>query len=249
MEWPNLSVIIPTYNRPKILETTIRQLMCNLRYDGKISYLIGNDGDTIDAIALDEWGDILPGWGEVYVYDGPRRANRADQGIGANINMLLTSTSDDLFLQMDDDHQLMEKLDLHPQVEFLMTNQKAGWIRLYGVANHCYQASLEGEYWFVDWNSHGDYSLYIPSNRPHLKTRAFHNFFGYYPVNRTLGETEEGFCHQCRHVVERHRKYNEAHFRKGEEVIIPHVCVPLNPPVHTESGWAHVGESWQSKGE
>lgn len=252
MEWPNVSVIIPTYNRPEILLDTLKRLDARVLYDKKLTFYVGNDGDEDIAEFLmtelhpDKWDDHLPGEPlieRLYIYTGPRRAGAAEQGLGANLNMLLMSTPDTLLLQMDDDHHLYSILGLNKHVKFLLENEKAGWIRLMGVAHHSYQASLEGEYWFIDWHSSGDYSLYIPSNRPHLKHRRFHDTYGYYPVDKTLGETEEGFCHQCRNVVRRWEK-------SGREVDeLPHVCVPLNTVLHTEKGWKHVGSSWQKKGE
>ena len=247
MEWPNLSVIIPTYNRPKVLVETVKRLDARIMYSGEVFYYIGNDGEEDVREVLGEelhpnaWdGHTIrtPVVDRLYVMDGPRRKGH-EKGLGGNLNILLMATPDHLLLQMDDDHHLMGILNLDPHVRQLLRNEKAGWIRLMGVANHSYQASLEGEYWFVDWNSHGDYSLYIPSNRPHIKHRRFHDVFGYYPEGATLGETEEGFCHQCRNTVKRWD-------RAGHDINeLPHVCIPLNTVNHTEKGWSHVGLSWQ----
>jgi hypothetical protein len=98
------------------------------------------------------------------------------------------------------------------------------------IGGHHYCACLENHFWRILWES---YELYITSNRPHLKRRRFHEFFGYYPENLSLGMTEETFCHHC-HEVARDRP-NPLN-----------VYIPLDLP--TESGWQHVGQSWQEKG-
>ena len=242
MEWPNISVIIPTYNRPEILRQCLNALVDNLSYSGCITYYVGNDGDNI-TIPMDGPRFFVADRNYLIILDGPRKANKPDQGLGANLNMLLGCTTDDFFLQLDDDHILQEKLDLDRHVKFLLENPEAGWIRLMGIANHDYTADLRGNYWRVRWDSAGNYSLYITSNRPHLKTRRFHDFFGYYPVNKTLGETEEGFCHQCKHVA---ATWEDA---EPHDVIVPQVCIPLNLEPNSESGWAHIGDSWQKQGE
>jgi hypothetical protein len=63
------------------------------------------------------------------------------------------------------------------------------------VAGHKYQAQLEGGYWRIWWHSP---ELYIPSDRPHLKHRRFHEWYGLYPEGLKSAETEDAWCHQCK---------------------------------------------------
>jgi len=148
---------------------------------------------------------------------------------------MLIEAAGDIMMQMDDDHHLHQDIDLKPHVKKLLEDEEASWIRLMGTAFHSFTATLRGKYWYIDWKSAGDYSLYITSNRPHIKHRRFHDFFGKYPVNLSLGETEEAFCHQCR---------NTAAKLVGIDVkiAIPHVLIPL-----IEYAWDHVGQSWQGR--
>jgi glycosyltransferase involved in cell wall biosynthesis len=164
---------------------------------------------------------MLAGQRDITVIPGPNR------GLGANLNRLIASTPDDYLFQLDDDHLLLGRLELNRHVIKLRDDQTAGWIRLMGIGYHDYIARLEENYWRIYWQSP---EKYIPSNRPHLKHRRFHDHFGLYPEDVSLAETEDGFCDQCK-------------ARKGG----PAVLVPLD--VLTESGWDHVGESWQLKGE
>ena len=221
---PSVAVLIPTYNRVNICEDTIWHIDTNLKYDGLLHIYIGDDGNH----DLREWETVLPrnDKNRTTALRGPKR------GLGANLNMLLWKVKEDnhLFvLQLDDDHWLKQPLNLTPHVEKLRDDTSAGWIRLMGIGAHNYRAHLEGSYWRVDWDSP---ELYLPSNRPHLKHLRFHWNYGLYPEDRKLGETEDGFCHQCKD-----------HWRKHGG---PDVLVPLD--VATESSWDHVGDSWQLRG-
>lgn len=229
--WPGVSVLIPTYNRLQIVADTIALLKQMLDYPGPITYWLGVDNDKESALQVAAF--VLKRAGvRVHALNGPRRRGHPHGFLGANINMLLAaSRRDNLLLQMDDDHHLQRRLDLKPHVEILMTDESVGWIRLMGVGFHRYCGCLDGHYWRVNWDSP---EVYIPSNRPHLKHRRFHDIFGRYPEGLKLGETEERFCHQCK---DRARELPGA----------PQVVVPLD--VMTESSWDHVGLSWQDAGE
>lgn len=209
--YPLVSVLIPTYNRPWILKKTIELLRANLEYKGEIIYYIGVDGN-LDTCKM------FSGHSDIVCVPGP------NSGLGANLNRLIENADSDFLLQMDDDHHLLEQLNLNKHIKELQWNKKAGWIRLMGIAYHDYYAKLIGEYWYIYWQSP---EIYIPSNRPHLKHKRFHEYYGLYPEAKSLGETEEVFCRQC--------KDKDSHEIK--------VLIPLN-----ESKWNHVGESWQLKG-
>lgn len=209
-----ISVLIPTYNRAQILRGTISLLQKNLHYSGKITYYIGIDGNA-------GTGKMLAGHSDIVSIIGP------NNGLGANLNRLISSTQDDYLFQLDDDHQLEQPLDLHPHIRQLEFDNSAGWIRLMGVAYHNYIAKLKGDYWYIYWESP---ELYIPSNRPHLKHRRFHDHYGLYPEGVKLGESEEGFCEQCKEKAKEDGKIK--------------VLVPVN-----DIKWNHVGDSWQLKGK
>lgn len=215
MSWPTLAVIIPTYNRPDILRDCIQALISNLIYSGHIQFYIGNDGEQ----SLGEYPK------QVTIIEG------ASGSLGTNLNRLINAAKADVMLQLDDDHILLEPLNLDPHVKHLSDHNAAGWIRLMDVAEHKLHAYLIGSYWYVVWDSD---ELYIPSNRPHLKHRRFHNQYGLYFEGYTLGATEETFCHKC---IDKGRANDR----------LSRVLVPLNE--HTESMWDHIGQSWQLKGK
>ena len=212
--YPPLSILIPTYNRPFVLKQVIESLETNLRYSGKITYYIGIDGDL-------STGKMMAGYSDIVAIPGP------NNGLGANLNRLINSTSDDLLFQLDDDHQLLTPIELDKHVRQFEIDPQAGWVRLMGVAYHDCIAKLKGDYWYIYWESP---ELYITSNRPHLKHRRFHDHYGLYPEGTKLGESEEGFCKQCK--------------EKAKEDGRIRVLVPVN-----DVRWDHIGESWQLKGK
>ncbi len=234
--WPDVMVGIPAYNRPDTVRTTVEKLIINLTYEGNVKIVVSEDGDiskTKEALAGVIGNNSVGFYGidacvnELVVVEGPGR------GLGANLNRLLryaqAGQPDEFIMNMDDDHWLEKPLDITPHVKHLMRDENAGWIRFYGIGHHEYVADLIGRYWYVRWDSP---TLYIPSFRPHLKHIRFHDHFGDYPEGRSLGATEEGFCHQCKDIAK----------TKGG----PKVLVPLM----YDLDWSHgVGtESWQGKG-
>lgn len=226
-EWPDISVLIPTYNRAEIVHAAIVQFDRNALYPGKFVFYVGIDGDDDTKEKLE--GSIYAN--EIVCLNGPRKTTGIGN-LGANLNMLISSAKSDILFQMDDDHILVRKLDLAPHVYRLMSDPKSGWVRLMWIGGHKYTATLDGAYWVVDWNSP---EVYITSNRPHLKRKDFHLYYGMYPEGLKLGQTEEEFSHQCIDVA------------KADGGVGPHVLIPLG--VRTEDSWDHIGHSWQLQGE
>jgi len=219
MDWPIIGILIPTFNRPTIVARTVELLRANLSYSGEIEYYVSEDSaeTVVDINASD-----------VQVLRGPQR------GLGANLNFLLRTCPHTILMQMDDDHHLIASLVLDKLVNHLMNEPDAGWMRLMGVGFHNYRATLNGVYWYVDWESPG---IYIPSTRPHIKHRRFIEAYGFYPEGLKLGATEEGYCHQCK---------NRAIQLRMASMPAPKVLVPLE--VATEDSWLHVGDSYQNYG-
>ena len=209
----------------------------NLRYEGKVRILVGDDSDNDDLAycsAKDQsFIEDAAGSHEVFAWhNSPER-----KGLGANLNVLLATAQveTEYVIQMDDDHWLLKPLDITPHVRKLVEDDTAGCIRLMHVAGHKYRANLDGSYWRIDWESP---EVYIASNRPHLKhIGRFHGAYGLYQEGLKLGLTEESFCHVC---IDKHRQ------RAAMGMVSPDVLIPLD--VATESSWDHVGHSWQMEG-
>lgn len=233
-----VTVVIPTYNRPEILKETIRNLLTHLKFDGYITVLVGNDSDK-------EHETIYSGKGldtmarNVKIIPGPK------QGLGANLNMLLAAAETPVVLQMDDDHWLVDYLYINQYYDDLVHPMSTiGWIRLflgekkdyYGNQSYYYHfnAANVGPYWYLKPRLN---ELYIPSNRPHLKRLDFHDLYGPYKEDVTLGNTEEAFCHQFEDIFMKTRPDNPAR----RWVTIPFFGLTMNQ-------WQHVGDSWQKEG-
>jgi carboxylesterase type B len=71
--------------------------------------------------------------------------------------------------------------------------------------------------------------LYIPSDRPHLKHRRFHNAAGWYPEGLKSAETEEAWSHQVKDAARAHGV---------PAVLVPHA-------LDVERNFEHLG--WHSR--
>jgi glycosyltransferase involved in cell wall biosynthesis len=215
-----VSIVVVTYQRAAVLRGTLERLRQHLAYSGAVRYVVADDGSTDGTHQMLEAMDIEP-----------VVTNRG--GLGANTNAGLRAAFEqtDFVFSLQDDMWLNCTLDLDKHVQRLQQDRSAGFIRLWGVAGHRYTARLDGQYWRVDWMSP---ELYIPSDRPHLKHKSFHDTYGYYPVGRATGDTEEAFCHQCRALWVQHG---------GPDVLIPH-------GEDVERNFTHAGEGirWRDQG-
>jgi len=234
----DLTIIIPTYNRPEILVETVDLLLSNLVYfdeqgnrEPDVHVFIGNDGDDFDPKYL------LSDRGEIRIYKGPGR------GLGANLNMLLSKVETPLVMQLDDDHHLIDHLDITDYARDLFTEElNIGWIRLFmGEEKDAYnlgkyykfKAANYGPYWYLDVEGP---ELYLASNRPHIKHMRFHWVYGMYDQSVKLGQTEVRWC----------ANYKAMRREQPEWNIMPWVVIPM---FGLNLGqWMHVGDSWQKKG-
>lgn len=223
MDWPRLAVVIATYNRSALLLDTMQHLSDHLYYVGETRVIIADDGSDDETVAAIQ--SCFP-LAQLVVSDRV--------GLGANTNAGLRQAfaQTDYVLQLQDDMRLLTGLDLHPHVELLMQDVTCGFIRLWGVGGHRYEGKLEGNYWRIMWHSP---ELYIPSDRPHVKHRRFHDFYGMYPEGLTTAHTEDAWCHSCKN-------------RAGQDGKQLDVFVPQN--ALTESTWEHVGwgQRWRDQG-
>ncbi len=229
-----ITVVIPTYNRPEILKETIMRLDMHLKFQGQVRYIIGNDGD--EPIEFDETM-LRPGH-TINIVASPQK------GLGANLNFLLSLVETNIVMQLDDDHWLNRPLDVTDYArDLLKKNLNIGWIRLFmGEREDVYKlksyyrmkSATYGPYWILDTESP---ELYLASNRPHIKRISFHiSNFGWYPENRTLGKTEEAWCHQYKKLRNDSKSWGAK----------PWVAVPMFGLALEQ--WHHVGDSWQDRG-
>ena len=227
MPLPKVAVLIPTYNRGRLLTENLGYLGQYLKGLVDITLFIGDDSDD-DTLAFD-----CPGIDCKFPLYYERHAER--KGLGANLNWLSQKAHEyQLAIALDDDHRLIERLDITPYADKLLADRSAGWIRLMGTGGHKLEARLEGLFWRVSWFSP---ELYIASFRAHLfKHRQWAEMYGPFPEGLKLGQTEEHFNHQCIDIA-RGRVNSDAHTLD--------VLVPLSAP---EDSWTETGHSWQLEG-
>ena len=225
MTYLPVSVLIVTYQRAEILRRTIGRLLQLLTYAGPLRYVIADDGSTDDTHEMVD--DLRDAGLDVTMVI----SNRGGLGVNTNAGLRAAFALSDLVLQLQDDMLLLQHLDLTPHVDRLLSRPDDGFIRLWGVGGHKYTATLDGLYWRVSWESD---ELYIPSDRPHLKHKRFHDAAGYYPEGLASGATEEMWSHQAK---------NAARSRGVPAVLVPHAYdVERN---FSHEGWGH---RWRDKG-
>ncbi len=217
LNWPKVTVVVCTYDRPKEIRLTLESLFNNLSYEpDRIAWHIADDG-TPGTYALDVCRWIRSVSGMDVASSVTER-----KGWGANVNAALRAVQTDYVYFTEDDYVLQRSLDLRRYVALIDVVPTIGLLR-FGLAGHdglgCYlhEADVSGwlpdyqetptslpgklDYWEIERGvSVGPFAVYKYSNRPHLKHRRFHETYGYYPEGRTLALTEEGMNHQIAHM-------------------------------------------------
>lgn len=223
MDWPPLAIVIVTYQRRATLRETLFRLREHLYYVGPRQVVVADDGsdDGTPQMLAEEYPDAV-------------LVQSARVGLGANANAGLRAafTFADYVYQSQDDLWLQHHFDLHPHIERLLQDPTCGFVRLWGCGGHRYKGNLEGSHWRIHWDSD---ELYIPSDRPHVKHRRFHDFFGMYPEGYSTAETEDTWCHGC--------KQRAGIGGRQLDVFVPHgVDIERN---YEHAGW---GDRWRDKG-
>lgn len=228
MDWPDVAILIPTFNRAQTVKRTVELLFLNLRYAGRVRVYVGCDGSDDTEAALRP-------------LQGVTVMSRPSGGIGCNLNRLIRAARADgcqYFISLDDDHQLVSPLCLDRHVAKLRDDSTAAWIHLLMEAKHDehfdsyrFTASLDkSHYWQIKWESD---EHFIMSFRPHLFHQRFLDVFGYLPEGLTTGRTEWEYAAQVKRI--------------GPESGL-NVLVPLTAP--GAETWEHNnnGVSWNKMG-
>ncbi len=243
-EWPPVTIIVCTYNRPTEIRKTIQALCQRLHYPD-LRWIIADDGSPgsyvtevthwmIDALAVNP--DLI----ECTITER--------KGWGANVNAALAAAQTEYIYFTEDDYVLLRPLDLRPYVALMECDTWVGLVRL-GIVGHAgivatllesdisawlpgYQENdsnrgYEGNgrlgYWRISPElSAGPFGFYIYSNRPHLKHVRFHDEYGWYREGAKLADTEHAMNHAIRDV--RSRYLSAGHGPVGfqyQEIVCP----------------------------
>lgn len=227
-KWPEVTVMVCTYDRPKEIRRTLESLFNNLRYPAdKIRWHIADDGTDVGEyeymLDVPYIHDIIDWASRKYGRYITSATRTPRKGWGANVNTALKAITTDYVYFTEDDYLLQRPLDLRAYVALIDVVPTIGMVR-FGLAGHdglgCYlhEADVSGwlpdfcenaanpnpgkmNYWEIERSvSAGGVAFYKYSNRPHLKHRRFHDTYGFYPEDRPLALTEEGMNHQIAHI-------------------------------------------------
>ncbi len=205
MDWPEVTILICTYERKDELEKTVTALRENFDYPN-LKWLICDDSSPSKyAVELSRTKPYR---------SPPLRVVHTAQnsGWGANVNHGLSEVKSEFVFFIEDDYVLKKPLDLKIGMALLLTQPHVGMLRYRGTAGehiilHQLDANVSeqlpdhrdgmgtpGHLTFALLDS-GSPSLYLYSHGAHLKRKSFHEFYGMYPEGLKLGETEEGYAH------------------------------------------------------
>lgn len=193
--WPTVAILIITWDRPEEIRRTITALWANLRYPGLLAWHIADDHSPegyLSAIQAD-----FP--------DLKFTTTQTDRkGWGANVNLALRTIQADYIFSCEDDYVSLREIDLGKGVELMEIRQDVGLVRYDGLSGHVgldlviQEARTGGEFDYLKIVKNKSSHLNVYSHRPHLKHRRFHDFYGLYPENLSLGECEAGFAHRVK---------------------------------------------------
>ena len=194
MNWPDLTVMIVTYNRPREIRRTTKALEESIVYPGQLHWHLADDASP---------GTYIQDLHQDFSHLKFSATSTNRQGWGANVNKALKFIRDDYTFLCEDDYVAVRQIKLHIGVRILEAQPTIGLIRYDGIAGHLGLNLWLREartpigtlsYLEIDRGHSGHLNVY--SNRPHLRHRRFQNVVGYYPEGISLGHTEEAYAHK-----------------------------------------------------
>jgi len=177
MIWPDITVVIVTYNRPEEIRKTINALHNHIKYSGQINWLVADDGS--DGTYASDLIKDYTGIGLQVVI-----TNRG--GWGKNVNNAFKMVDTDYVFLCEDDYVSKYPLDLDTGVTLMQEEPTIGLVRYDGVGEHLLDLSLntvessQGKIAYALLRNTSS-TLHIYSNRPHLCHKRFHQYYGAYP--------------------------------------------------------------------
>ena len=194
-DWPKVTVLIVTFDRPREIRLTIKSLVEKIRYPGPLTWHIADDGSP---------DDYIPNLRHDFLDLDMQASVTVRLGWGANVNKALNCIKTDYIYLNEDDYVALREVDLRRGVAMLEAMETVGLVRYDGLSGHALNMNLReaateraGKFDFLLIGRNSPH-LNIYSNRPHLRHRRFTNFYGLYDEGRTLGLTETAYAHTYR---------------------------------------------------
>lgn len=195
--WPDVAVMIVTYDRPGEIRRVIKALDKHLQYEGKFIWYLADDGSP-GSYVLDIQRD--------FPNLGFRVSITKRLGWGANVNKCMQIIGEKHIFLCEDDYVALYPLDINKGVALLDSKTSIGLVRYDGLAGHRLNLAIEevdtclGILQYLKILKEDSRGLNVYSNRPHLKSVGFHRAYGEYPMNKPLGETESAFAHRVKDI-------------------------------------------------
>jgi glycosyltransferase involved in cell wall biosynthesis len=206
--FPEVTVLICTYNRPDEIQVTVEALRSDLLYPrDKLHWLVADDSSPKGYLTKLKKSPAFDGLNAQFV------VTDKNSGWGANVNNGLHAVQTPYVFFLEDDYVLSKSLDLRVGIALLETKPDIGMLRYRGTAGahtifHQFEANvaawlpdyqdgvgLPGKLTYLQLDS-GSPTLNLYSHGPHLKRNpGFHAFYGLYPEGLKLGETVEAYAH------------------------------------------------------
>lgn len=180
---PDLRVVLLTYNRFSYAETTLRSLLENMRYSGKIFVHIADDGTPGEYRRLLE--KIAGGYKNVV---GVSSSNSERGGYGKNFNLATQTTHQDpnnIVLPIEDDWKLIRELCVDDFLPVFEDERKFGCVRLGYIG---WTQPLRAEFISIA----GRFYLYLDSESPEPHVFSGHPRFETVWWERMVGPWPEG---------------------------------------------------------
>jgi len=195
--WPDVAVMVVTYDRPSEIRRVIVALTKHLQYKGKFVWYLADDGSPGNYIL-----DIQRDFANL----GFRATITKRLGWGANVNKCMKKIGEQYIFLCEDDYVALYPLDINKGVALLGSKANIGLVRYDGLAGHRLNLTIEEidtrlgvlQYLEILKDSRG---LNVYSNRPHLKHVKFHKAYSHYPMGKSLGETESAFAHRIKDII------------------------------------------------
>jgi len=195
--WPDVAILLVTYNRPIEIRKVINALTANIQYPGKLHWYLADDNspETYLPLLFQEYSRLN---------FSATVTNR--QGWGANVNKGLLHLKEDYIFLIEDDYVSLRPIYLDRGIAVLETVPTLGVIRYDGIEGHTeLQLSLKeakntqiGTIPYLQINRAPSNHLNIYSNRPHLRHRRLHDILGMYKESLPLGATESNYAHRVK---------------------------------------------------
>lgn len=201
-DWPELTILLVTYDRPQEIRRTIKALLKHLQYPReRLTWLLADDSSPKGYVRgiKHDYPDLH------WIVSITERG-----GWGRNVNSAMKSAKTDYIFLIEDDQVACKSLNLKAGVALMEAKPEVALVRLDGVAAHVgltlelreAKDTLAGRLDYLVIKRRESSHLNVYSNRPHLKHRRFHDKVGYYPEKLPLAMTETTFAHKVRDARE-----------------------------------------------